>query len=51
MVKKQVLRAHKDSRESLLEKIKSKSNEQKLAFITTRIFQNVTSILQELNVF
>ena len=43
MVRKQVLRAREDSRESLLEKVKSESNQDKLAFNITYypVFQNV----------
>ena len=52
MVRKQVLRPHKHSRESLLEKVKSQSNQDKLTFNITYypVFQNVRNILQELHI-
>ena len=50
MVRKQVLRAREHSRESLLEKIKSESDQNKPTFNITYypVFQNVRNILQEL---
>ena len=52
MVRKQVLRAREHSRESLLEKVKSESNQRKLTFNITYypVFQNVRNILQELHI-
>ena len=52
MVRKQVLLARGHSRESLLEKVKSESNQDKLTFNITYylVFQNVRNILQELHV-
>ena len=52
MVRKQVLRAREHSRESLLEKVKSESNQRKLTFNITYYpgFQNVRNILQELHI-
>ena len=52
MVKKQVLQAREHSRESLLEKVKSESNQKKLTFNITYypVFQNVRNILQELHI-
>ena len=52
MVRKQVLRAREHSRESLLEKVKSESNQDKLTFNITYypVFQNVRNILQELHI-
>ena len=52
MVRKQVLRAREHSRESLLEKVKSESNQKKLTFNITYypVFQNVRNILQELHI-
>ena len=52
MVRKQVLQARKHSRESLLEKVKSESDQKKLTFSITYypIFQNVRNILQELHI-
>ena len=43
MVRKQVLRAREHSRESLLKKVKSESDEKKLTFNITyyTVFQNV----------
>ena len=50
MVRKQVLRAREHSRESLIGKVKSESNQNKLTFNITYYpaFQNVRNILQEL---
>ena len=50
MVRKQVLRALEHSRESLLEKVKSESDQKKLTSNITSypVFQNVRNILQEL---
>ena len=52
MVRKQVLRAREHSRVSLLEKVKSESNQKKLTFNITYylVFQNVRNILQELHI-
>ena len=52
MVRKQVLRAREHSRESLLEKVKSESDQKKLTFNITYypVFQNVRNILQELHI-
>ena len=52
MIRKQVLRAREHSRESLLEKVKSESNQRKLTFNITYypVFQNVRNILQELHI-
>ena len=52
MVKKQVLRVREHSRESLLEKVKSESDQKKLTFNITSypVFQNVRNILQELHI-
>ena len=52
MIRKQVLRAHEHSRESLLEKVKSESDQNKLTFNITYcpVFQNVRNILQELHI-
>ena len=49
MVRKQVLRAREHSRESLLEKVKSESNQDKLTFNITYYpaFQNVRNILPD----
>ena len=49
MVRKQVLRARKHSREGLLEKVKSESYQKKLTFDITYypVFQNVKNILQD----
>ena len=51
MVRKQVLRAREHSRESLLKKVKSESNQNKLTINITYypVFQNVRNILQELH--
>ena len=48
MVRKQVLRARKHSRESLLKNVKSESDQKKLTFNITyyTVFQNVINILQ-----
>ena len=52
MVMKQLLRALEHSRESLLKKVKSESDQNKLTFNITYypVFQNVRSILQELHI-
>ena len=52
MVRKQVLRAREHSRVSLLEKVKSESDQKKLTFDITHypVFQNVRNILQELHI-
>ena len=52
MVRKQVLRACEHSRESLLKKVKSESNQNKVTFNITYylVFQNVGNILQELHI-
>ena len=52
MVTKQVLRAREHSRENLLEKVKSESDQKKLTFDITcyPVFQNVRNILQELHI-
>ena len=52
MVRKQVLRTPEHSRESLLEKVKSESDQNKLTFNITYypVFQNVRNILQELHI-
>ena len=52
MVRKRVLRAREHSRESLLEKVKSESEQKKLTFNITYypVFQNVRNILQELHI-
>ena len=49
MVRKQLLRGHEHSRESLLEKVKSESDENKLTLNTIYypVFQNGRNILQE----
>ena len=49
---KQVLRAREHSRERLLEKVKSESDQNKLTFNITYypVFQNVRNILQELHI-
>ena len=51
MVRKQVLRAREHSRESLLEKVKSESDQNKLIFNITYypVFPNERNILQELH--
>ena len=52
MVRKQVLRASELSRESLLKKVKSESDQMKLAYNITYypVFRNVRNILQELHI-
>ena len=52
MVRKQILQAREHSRESLLEKVKSESDQNKLILNITYypVFQNVRNILQELHV-
>ena len=52
MVRKQDLRAREHSRESLLEKVKSESDQNKLIFNITYypVFQNVRNILQEFHI-
>ena len=52
MVRKQVLRAREHSRESLLKKVKSESNQNRLTINITYypVFQNVRNILQELHI-
>ena len=52
MVRKQVLRPREHSRESLLEKVKSEPDQNKLTFNITYypVFQNVRNILQELHI-
>ena len=52
MVRKQVLRALEHSRESLLNKVKSEFDQNKLTFSLTYypVFQYVTNILQELHI-
>ena len=52
MVRKQALRAHEHSRESLLEKVKSESDQKKLTFniIYYPVFHNLRNILQELHI-
>ena len=52
MVRKQDLRAREHSRESLLEKLKSESDQNKLTFNITHcpVFQNLRNILQELHI-
>ena len=52
MVRKQVLPAREHSRESLLEKVKSESDQNRLTFNITYYpaFQNVRNILQELHI-
>ena len=52
MVRKQVLQAREHSRESLLKKVKSESDQSKLTFNITYcpVFQNVRNILQELHI-
>ena len=49
MVRKQVLQVREHSRESVLEKVKSKSDQNNLTFniIYYSVFQNVRNILQE----
>ena len=50
MVRKQLLRAREHSKKSLLEKVKSESDQKKLTFNITYypVFQNVRNIFQEL---
>ena len=52
MVRKQVLRAREHSRKSLLEKVKSEPDQNKMTFNMTcyPVFQNVRNILQELHI-
>ena len=52
MIRKQVLQASERSRESLLEKVKSESDQNKLTFTITYylVFQNVRNILHELHI-
>ena len=52
MVRKQILRAREHSRESLLEKVKSESDQKKLTFNITYcpVFENVRNILLELHI-
>ena len=52
MIRKQVLRGREHSREGLLEKVKSESNQDKLTFNITYypVFQNVRHIIQELHI-
>ena len=52
MVRKQVLRAQGHSREGLLQKVKSESVQNKLAFNITYylVFQNLRNMLQELHI-
>ena len=52
MARKQVLRAREHFRESLLEKVKIESDQNKLTFNITNypVFQNVRNILQELHI-
>ena len=52
MVRKQVSWAREHSRESLLEKVKSESNQDKLTFNITYylVFQNVRNILQKIHI-
>ena len=52
MVRKQVLWAREHSKESLVEKVKSESDQKKLTFNITYhpVFQNVRNILQELHI-
>ena len=52
MVRKQVLRAQGHSREGLLQKVKSESDQNKLAFNITYylVFQNLRNMLQELHI-
>ena len=52
MIRKQVFRAREHSRESLLEKVKSESDQKKLTFDITccPVFQNARNILQELHI-
>ena len=50
MARKQILQAHKQSRESLLQNVKSEYDQENLAFDITYylVFQNVRKILQDL---
>lgn len=50
MARKQILQAHKQSRESLLQNVKSEYDQKNLAFDITYylVFQNVRKILQDL---
>ena len=52
MVRKKVLRAREHSTESLVEKVKSESDQQKLTFNITYypVFQNIRNILQKLHI-
>ena len=52
MVRKQILQSRQYARESLIEKMKSESDQKKLIFNNTRypFFQNVRNILQELHI-
>ena len=52
MVRKQILQAREYPRESLLEKVKSESDQNKLTFNITYypVFQNVRKFLQELHI-
>ena len=52
MIRKQILRLHEPSRESLLKNVTSKSNGQRLTFNITYypVLQIVISILQELHI-
>ena len=49
MVWKQLLRAREHSRENLIEKVKSESDQKKLTS-NIPVFQNVRNILQELHI-
>ena len=49
MVWKQLLRAREHSRENLIEKVKSESDQKKLTS-NIPVFQNVQNILQELHI-
>ena len=52
MVRKQVLRAREHSRESLLKKVKSESDQKKMTFNITYylVFQNLRNIFEELHI-
>ena len=52
MVRKQVLRTCEHSRETLIEKVKSESNQKKLTFNISYypVFQNIRNILEELHI-
>ena len=52
MVRKQVLRARENSRESVIEKVRSESNQKKLTFNISYypVFQNIRNILDKLKV-